>query len=264
MTRKQPQKLKILLLDIETAPIESYHWRLWKENIGLKQIKVDWSILSFSAKWLDSKVKPVYYDSYDERDIRNDQPLLLKLWDLLEEADVVIAHNGREFDLKKIRARMLIQGLPPFSPVRVIDTLEASKKHFGFTSNKLAYLSVLGGEEKYASKKFPGFDLWSEFLKRNPAARAEMKKYNIIDITSLEAYYLKIRPWIEQHPDVNIPTDSHEISCPKCGSLNMRSNGTRYTQTGAYPRYRCNDCGGSSWNKSSLLSLHKRKNILGN
>jgi predicted RNA-binding Zn-ribbon protein involved in translation (DUF1610 family) len=259
-------KLKILLLDIETAPIESYHWRLWKENIGLNQIKVDWSILSIGAKWLgDPMSKAMYQDSFDEADIRNDLPLLMKVRDLLDEADVVIAHNGRDFDMKKIRARMLIAGLAPFSPVRVIDTLEASKRHFGFTSNKLAYLSVLGGGEgKYESKKFPGFLLWSEFLKRNPAARKEMRVYNLIDIRELEEYYLKIRPWIEQHPNVNVLSETNTPACPKCGSEHVVKNGWRYTQLGAYQRYLCNDCGGYAYDRTNTTPLRKRQSLLGN
>ena len=43
---------KILLLDIETAPIKGYVWRLWKQNIYLPQLISDWFMLTWSAKWL--------------------------------------------------------------------------------------------------------------------------------------------------------------------------------------------------------------------
>jgi hypothetical protein len=51
-TRNGP---RILFLDIETAPLQSYHWGLWDQNIGLEQIGTEWSILSFSAKWLGER-----------------------------------------------------------------------------------------------------------------------------------------------------------------------------------------------------------------
>jgi predicted RNA-binding Zn-ribbon protein involved in translation (DUF1610 family) len=261
----RPPKLRILLTDIETAPIESYHWRLWKENIGIDQIKVDWTILSFSAKWLGEPMKKaVYYDTFDEKDIRNDFPVLEKLWLLLDEADIVVAHNGQAFDLRKIRARMFTAGMNPFSPVRVIDTLTEAKKLFGFSSNKLAWLGDLVGMPKYNHEKFPGFKLWSEFLLRNPAARKEMRKYNLIDIQALEQVYLRLRPWIEVHPNVNVKDLDSMDECPKCGSNHMLKRGTRTTQYGTYQRYQCNDCTGWSYGRQNLVTHHQRKRLLGN
>jgi hypothetical protein len=32
---------KIATLDIETCPLESYTWGLWKQNVGLNQIKTE-------------------------------------------------------------------------------------------------------------------------------------------------------------------------------------------------------------------------------
>ena len=62
--RLPPSKLKVLLIDIESAPIQSYHWQLWKENISIEQVQVDWSILSFGAKWLgDPRRKTFYFDA---------------------------------------------------------------------------------------------------------------------------------------------------------------------------------------------------------
>jgi predicted RNA-binding Zn-ribbon protein involved in translation (DUF1610 family) len=260
-----PSKLKVLLTDIETAPVESYHWRLWKENIGIDQVKVDWTILSFSAKWLGEPMKKaVYHDTFDEEDIRDDRAVLLQLWNLLDEADIVVAHNGQSFDLKKIRARMFAVGMPPFSPVRVVDTLVVAKQTFGFTSNKLAWIGDLVGEPKYKSKKFPGFALWDEFLKKNPLARREMRKYNLIDTAVLEKVYLRMRPWVEVHPNVNVKDLDSVNECPKCGSKHMQKRGVRTTQYGAYQRYQCSNCFGWSYNRQNMTTHHQRKRLLGN
>jgi len=260
-----PNKLKILLLDIETAPIQSYHWRLWKENINIDQVQVDWSILSFSAKWLGEPMrKAVYYDTFEEKDIRDDSRVLQRLWELLDEADIVVAHNGQRFDLRKIRARMFTQMMQPFSPVRVIDTLYEAKKLFGFSSNKLAWLGSLIGVPKYKHGKFPGFELWVEFLKRNPAARKEMRKYNLIDVQVLEQVYLRLRPWIEVHPNVNVLDGHSNNECPKCGSHEMQKRGIRTTQVGTYQRYQCSDCGGWSYDRRNMTPNLQRKRLLGN
>ena len=47
---------------------------------------------------------------------------------------------------------------------------------------------------------------------------------------------------MSNHPNVSVIKG--DISCPKCGGLNLRPRSVRYTNAGAYKRYSCNDCGG--------------------
>lgn len=255
---------KILTLDIETSPIQSMHWRLWKENIGLNQIGLEWTVLSFCAKWLGARVV-MYEDVSQQTDLRDDSSILTKLWALLDEADFVVAQNGKRFDLKKIRARMVMHGMPPFSPVIVIDTMLIAKEVFGFTSNRLEWLSThLSKVKKLKHNKFPGFDLWSECLAGNPAAWAEMRKYNIVDVRATEEVYINMRPWAVGHPNVAAYWPDDDRRCPKCGSKRMARRGYQYTQTGQYHRYQCSDCGGWSRSRYTLNSLSKRKSLLSN
>jgi RNase_H superfamily len=256
-------KPKILTLDIETSPLESWTWGIWDQNIGLEQIKVEWSILAYAAKWLDSK-KVIYQDTGGNGadKVRYDYPLLNNLWELLNEADLVIAQNGVRFDIKKINARLIMNGFGPYSPIRVIDTLQVAKKHFGFTSNKLEWQGkYVAGVEKSKHKKFPGFELWAECLKDNPAAWAEMKKYNKQDVIATELLYLKQRPWIANHPNMGT---FHEagMSCPVCDSTDIYKNGTRVLQLGRYQRYHCNNCGAWPRGKQLLTPLSVRKDKL--
>jgi hypothetical protein len=255
---------KILVLDIETSPIQSMHWRLWKENIGLNQIGDEWTVLSFCAKWLGER-QVIYEDTFLEDDMRNDTKLLALLWDLLDEADFVVAQNGKRFDLKKIRARMVMHGMPPFSPVVVIDTMLIAKDVFGFTSNKLEWLSQhLSTVKKRKHNEFPGFELWIEFLKGNPKAQRAMRLYNIDDVRSTEQVYLNLRPWAVGHPNVAQFWPDDERRCPKCGSTDLQQRGYQFTQTGQYHRYVCNGCGGWSRSRYTLNSLSKRKALLSN
>lgn len=268
MTRKRKLSFKkrtaarILILDIETAPILANVWKTWKENVGLEQIRADWYILSFSAKWLGER-KVMYFDQSKAADIENDLPLMVKLHELLEEADMVVAHNGRRFDLKKINVRFFTHGLPPPSPYVIIDTLEIVKRHFAFTSNRLAYLTdtYCVEHKKRSHAKFPGFTLWKECLAGNKEAWREMKLYNIDDVRSLEEFYLKVRPWAEGHPNVAAFDEPTKPTCPKCGG-DVIQKGYRRVQTGMYPRFRCNDCGG--WSRGRLQAADKdiRKNLL--
>lgn len=108
----------------------------------------------------------------DNRGKGEDDTILLKdLWNLLHQADYVIAHNGRKFDCGKINARFIQNDMLPPSPYRIIDTLEIAKRSFNFTSNKLQYLAdALKCAPKLKHGKFPGFELWNECIKDNEEA----------------------------------------------------------------------------------------------
>jgi predicted RNA-binding Zn-ribbon protein involved in translation (DUF1610 family) len=261
-TMSDDSKPAIYVLDIETAPILAFVWGLIDQNIGLNQIHTDWSLLSFAAKRLDSKT--VYYrDNRGQKDVRDDKELMTQLWKLLDEADVIVAQNGKQFDLKKINARFAVLGFPPPSPYRVVDTVQQARKSFGFTSNRLEWLSrKLTATKKSAHKKFPGFELWTECLSGNKLAWEEMRRYNIADVVATEELYLKLRPWITPHPNVATYSASTQVTCPKCGSVEVQRRGTEYRDHGTYHRIRCSACHGWSRGPTNLLTKEKKKCLL--
>lgn len=259
------RKPRILFLDIETAPILGHVWSLWKQNVGLNQIHAEWAILSFCAKWLDDP-RVIYEDTFAQGNKRNDRRLVRSLWKLLDEADIIVAQNGDRFDLPKIRARMILQGFPPPSPFRTVDTMQVAKRHFRFTSNKLEWLTanLCTTHKKQKHKQFPGFELWAAFLDGNPAAAAEMKAYNTDDVLSLEELYGVLLPWIEGHPNVANYSDepADRPRCPHCGSDRVRRKGLRYTQTGQYHRYHCQACKAWSRGGRTVADKEHRRNML--
>lgn len=232
---------KILILDIETAPNIAYVWGAWKQNIGANQWIQKTHIMSYAAKWLnDDEI------FYVENRKSNDKPLLKKLFRLLDEADIVVAHNGDKFDLPVILGRGLVHDLAPPSPYFTVDTCRVARRKFRFSNNSLAVLAEeLKVGTKGGHKKFPGFELWLECLRGNDEAWAEMKAYNIQDIVVLENLYLKMLPYIDNHPNVVHHTDGETVHCPKCGSSNIEYRGYYYTKMGlCYRRFVCRDCGG--------------------
>ena len=253
---------KTLIFDIETAPNLAHVWGLWENNVGLNQLMADGYILSYAAKWLGGK--KVYYM---ENRTGDDRDLVQSLCSLLDEADIVVAHNGKRFDMGWVRGKAAIHGLPPFSPVKVVDTYLATKKMFYYPSYKLEYLlRRFNCELKYPHKTFPGHSLWVECLNNNPKAWKEMKDYNIIDVTALEQYYLKIRGWIDNHPNVGIYLESDQPVCSKCGSADLNKDGFHRTNAGKYQQYRCKEtsCGGWARGKTNLLDREVRKEMTAN
>lgn len=252
--------VRILILDIETAPKVAMVWRFFKENISPKQVLEHGHILSFAAKWLNES--EVFYA---ENRKENDKVIIEKLIYLLDEADIVIAHNGGRFDLPQIRARALVHGLKPPSPVKIIDTYKVVRKEFSFPSNSLEYISmVLDCENKKGGhKKFPGFELWLECLRGNEEAWEELKIYNVQDVITTEEVYLRLRPWITDHPNVSMFTKKdNTTSCPKCSSSNIQWRGYAVTNVSKYHRFVCNDCGG--WARERYQLNKKDETLLTN
>lgn len=94
---------KILLYDIETSPLISYHWGLRKQNISYDDVIQDWKLLCFSAKWLFSD--EIITDKLTKKELQefDDERLTKRLWKLLDEADIVIGHNCVTTDTKVLK-----------------------------------------------------------------------------------------------------------------------------------------------------------------
>lgn len=255
-------KPKILLIDIETAPILAYVWKIWDENIGLKQIKKDWHILSFSAKWFgDPETKVIYMDQRNEKNIEDDSKLLKKVWELLDEADILITQNGDRFDIKKLNARFILNGFPPPSSFRSLDTLKITKKHFSFTSHKLEWMTKLlcTKNKKLTKRKYSGFELWKACLAGNKEAWQEMEKYNKLDVLSLEELYKKLQPW-DNSINFDVYHDGENNICT-CGSKEFIKKGFHYTDTNKFQRYKCKKCGKQSRDRVGFLTKEKKESL---
>lgn len=254
-------KPKVLIYDIETAPILGHVWSLWENNVGLNQIVADWHVLSWSAKWLDdSPSKIMYEDQSKKTDIADDKQILQGIWELLDEADIVITQNGKNFDQKKLNARFALNGMKPPGTYKHIDTLRIAKKHFGFTSNKLEYMTdkLCVKYKKLKHAQFPGHTLWTECLVGNPKAWAEMKKYNKHDVLALEELYHILSPW-DNTINFNLYHNEAVHAC-RCGSTKFQKNGFYYTSAGQYQKYKCK-CGRRHRDKTNLFSKEKRKSL---
>ena len=250
---------KILVFDIETAPIEAYVWGLWDQNIAINQIKHDWFVLSWSAKWLfDPEVKHCRLTSKEALK-KDDKRITKELWKLFDEADIIIAHNLDKFDKPRMNTRFLKHGLLFPSPYQTVDTLKVAKREFKVSSNKLNYLcQFLGLNVKMETG---GFELWEKCLKGNEEALEKMDVYCRQDVLILEELYLKLRPYIRSHPNVGLYLDSSVPVCPNCGSDKLKWGLKYTTPANQYQTARCK-CGAFVRAKTSTINKDSKK-VLG-
>ncbi len=234
-------KPKCLVLDIETFAMLISSWGIKEQYINYKQVKRDWSIAAWGAKWLGTPTKEVIYkDQRKVKDFKDDKDMLITLRDLLDEADFVMTQNGIKFDWPKIQARLMLNKIDPPSHFQHIDLFKEFKS-VGFTSHSLDYMTdkFCVKYKKLHHSDFPGNVLWDECEKGNLAAWKSMEKYNIHDVLSLEELYMNTKQWL---PRVTYKLSNPVKVCNTCGCKTFLSNGIRPGKD-VYRRQYCKQCG---------------------
>lgn len=246
--------MKILHLDIETAPHLAYVWGLFDVNVAINQIVKPGYTLSWAAKWHGEK--EVYYSDVTE----GTQAMLERLHHLLNEADVVVHYNGTKFDIPTINKEFILFGLNPPSPYKQVDLINTVRSQFRFASNKLDFVCMMLGVGKKVKNR--GFNLWAACMAGDPVAFQELREYNEQDVILLEALYNRILPWIRNHPNRAVYAPVDGLVCPKCGGKHFQKRGTAVTTVAVYQRYNCQTCG--NWFRDNINIGKKAKERFNN
>lgn len=242
----QEEKPKILIIDIETRPALSYHWKTFKENIGVDQIVEPGGILCVGYKWFGERE----VDVLTEWELGTDVMLQMTL-DLIQQADLVVGKNSVRFDIPWIRTELLKYNIGSMGPITHVDLEKQARNNFRFLSNKLDFIAdYLGIGHKV---KHEGFPLWRKVMEGNEAARKKMKRYCAGDIRITERLYKKMRSHMTDHPFMgSTPTQN----CSVCGH---RTEGRGWTRTPSYmvQKVHClnKDCG--AWRKGKRIHIAK-------
>lgn len=240
---------KILLYDIETSYTVGAVWGLYDQNVA--SVLREPYIISIAWKWLGDKTTHTLalpdFPCY-KKNKHSDKELVSKLWELFNQADVIVAQNGNSFDQKWTYGRFIINGLKPPTPSKYVDTKLVAKSKFKFLSNSLSsmgkYLNV--GDKLDTG----GIELWVDCIENNKkSAWDKMKKYNKQDVILLEKVYLKLLPYITNHPNIALMNGDTK-GCPNCGSIKIQKRGFAMSRTSIYQRWHCQDCG--AWHQSPL------------
>jgi DNA polymerase elongation subunit (family B) len=232
----EPRQPRILTFDIETTPIIAYSWGpKWEAN--LIEIIEPSKVLSFSAKWLNGKHITKGWIDYRSD---NDRQIVEDIWDLFNEADIIVVQNGRVFDTKTLNSRFLNYSMTPPAPYKIVDTLLEARKYLRLPSYSLDDMCDYFGIGRKVEHE--GFPLWKRCMTGDKKAWKKMLKYNKHDVTLTEKLYLKLRPFMASHPNLGMYTN--QLVCPKCGSRKIQSRGWRINKTTRYKKVFCSNCGG--------------------
>lgn len=243
--------MKILLLDIETAPHMAAVWGLWGENIPLDRLLTPGYTLCWAAKWLgDSEI---HFDSI----LSGPKTMARRIHKLMSKADVIVHYNGNKFDIPTLNREFLLMGLTPPAPSQQVDLLQTARRRFRLASNKLDFVAKqlgFSGKEKHK-----GFQLWLDCMAKDPEAFAQMASYNKQDVIVLEQVYRRLLPWIKGHPSHAVYADAK--CCPNCGSTSAQARGWSMTKAFRFRRFQCLNCG--TWYRSSKSEKRHSDRVVG-
>lgn len=233
--------VKVLFGDIETSLAVSYHFGQWNQNLGIKQQVHESHLLSHAWAFGDDEVQGSILTREEVLE-RNDERLVLEIWNLLDSCDVYVAHNGVKFDVKKMNGYFLKYGLPPPSPYKVYDTLQVSRKKFGLPFHNLAYLAKFLDVTRKIDNS--GIELWIGCAQGVQEDLDEMLEYNIGDIVTLREIYYKLIGWDNFAVNMSLYKEVDGLQCPHCASTSISQLERKYAYTAQrkYQVYRCNDC----------------------
>lgn len=226
------EKPKIVLWDTEVSPaIVAGYGNKWDFHY-VKELEPQ-KLMCYAYKYLgEESVKFV-----SMHDFETQAELIQSLADLLDEADITVAHNGINFDDKMANTFFITNGIDRPSPSKSIDTLRTARRKFRFPSNSLNDLGEylgLGGkaETTYGS-------IWESFIAGDAEAAELMETYNARDVELLEAIYNRFLPYIDNHPNMGLYLQKPGV-CPHCAKEVLQKRGVVQRVNGLVQQYWCN------------------------
>lgn len=228
--RLTPSPPRVFVYDIEVSPAVVMTYDLYQVTISPDNVIEPSRMLCWAGKWMGQKSVQFASEFHDGR-----EAMVARLWDALNEADIVIGYNQARFDNKHVRREFILAGLGPPSPWIDVDLLPVNRKAFKWMSNRLGYVTkALDVETKIDTG---GQGLWRKVLQGDEKAWAKFRAYNKQDVVATEALARALWPWIKL-PHAGLFSDD-PTCCPTCGSQDLTPLGFTYSKTGKWPRLLC-------------------------
>lgn len=236
-------KIKILYYDLESTPLKAYLWQLGKQVVRHNQLDKNysqWGIICITYCWNDGKPAQCIDWGYEEQDTGR---VIGEFDEIIKQADFTIGKNSDRFDTKMINAARMFAGLPgmPAWTKYTEDLEKQMRRYFRLPSQSLDYISSqlgLGGKIKME------FQDWIDIVEKTPngkKALAKMIKYGKKDVVDTRKLWNQLQSHFDTR--INMATIKNEKHvCKKCGSANIKKNGTRSLSGSRWQEFYCNDC----------------------
>lgn len=178
-----------LFFDIEVSPNIVLSWRIGRKvNLSHDDILQERAIICICWKWENEE--QVYSLKWLKGD---DMDMLKKFSKIMNSADEIVGQNSDSFDIKWVRTRCMLHGIPLTVKFNSLDTLKMARAGFYLNANRLDYMGKFMG---FGGKIKTDYDLWKNILLKNdPKAMHSMVEYCKEDVRLLEKIYHKLQDY---------------------------------------------------------------------
>lgn len=254
-------QLNVLFIDLELTHAIYYAYPSKREQyLSASNIIQDQFCICASWTWNNDKDVNVIKISDDKKrfksNFRNDYVVAKKIHELMEEADIIVAHNGDKFDIKHSNALFIKHGLTPVPKTKTIDTLKVAKKYFAFPGNSLDQLSKRFGSTGKNQKPD-----WFKLAEGNLDAINTAAVYCKNDVKELRFIFEKMRPFIESFPGPRRFIDEIKY-CDACNSKRLENWGLKQFGGQPYYRVKCLECGAENRSKKPFIKEEKNPKLI--
>lgn len=127
----------------------------------------------------------------------NDREIVKQANEVIRNHDIIVAHNGRFFDIPFLRTRAIVHRLAPLHDMVIVDPVRVARSKLRFQRNSLQrILDTL----HIGEKKTPlDLSVWMDVLHNgNQAGMNEIVEHCEADVRALSAMLPTVRPFIKQ------------------------------------------------------------------
>lgn len=238
--------MRILYFDMETAPNLGWFYKSKKpQYMNYHQVIQHEFVTSIQWQLEGEKTVKTFSIVDDEKFYRknptNDIKVIQKAAEILENADILVVHNGKRFDWPEFKKKIIFHRLDPVRKPYIIDTLAEAKTAANLSNSLRNLADYYKVSEKAYNEADPAKLIYGD-LDERIAHIKKQTKYGKKDIPPLREFYLLIRPYMDRHPHMG--AKKRGLSCPMCGGHNYTNRGRNYLSTiSSFKEWHyCRDC----------------------
>lgn len=238
-------KERVLYFDFETTLGVYWGYELGKQYVGWQRIKKEPEVCVICYAINEGKVQTLTFDlkkyKLEQYDDEADKKMLEKFVSIANKCHLLVAHNGKFFDVAFLMNRVMKHKLPTLAPILIDDTY-LQMKDKKTQSHGLDYLLRYYGIGK--KKETRGLPMWIDVGQGKKSALKEMADYCIDDVVGLRDLYKYCKPYNKSALNLAVVNGDPNM-CPNCGATGtLRVHDTkRYTAVGYKTQYKCTSCG---------------------
>ena len=225
---------RVMIYDIETSRVNAKVWWTGKQYVGHKNLTSEPKMISVSWKWLgEDKIHALTWDK-DHCDKKMVQDFMVEY----NSADMIVGQNNDRFDNRWLNARAMKHGIHFNTFIKSFDIMKQTKRLFRLPSYSMDYITkFLNVENKQTHE---GIKMWDMIQEGTKAQQKEylqkMVDYNVGDIVSTEAMYVKLRKYMGHKVHFGVLGGLPKWTSPSDGTTDVFLYRTTCTPNGTIQR----------------------------